>query len=200
MKLFSTHIPFETLADLAEGRAPKSDRESAAEHLSKCSTCTAELSKLESVMALMRTDDSEDAPRDVLSSVLNMFQQGKSEREPSLLRRLVATLTFDSMTSAPAFGVRSTQTQTRQLIYSVAENDIDLRISPQNELWIVAGQVLRPDCAGGQVELAGAAGSAVAVLNDLCEFSLPPVSPGKYSLRVKVADVEIEVSELELKG
>jgi anti-sigma factor RsiW len=198
MKLFSAHIPFETLADLAEGRAAKAEREAAAGHLSTCSTCAAELNKLESVIALMHTDDREDAPRDLLSYVINMFQQ--KEAEPSILRRLVATLSFDSMTTAPAFGFRSTQAESRQLLYSAEENDIDLRITPQNDLWMVVGQVLRPDCAGGQVELAGATGSVVAGLNDLCEFTLPPVSAGKYSLRVKTADVEIEVPELELKG
>jgi len=200
MKLFSTHIPFETLADLAEGQAAKTEREAAAGHLTTCSMCAAQLSKLESVMALMRTDESEDAPRDLLSYVINMFQQNRLERESSILRRLVATLTFDSMTTAPAFGVRSAQSEARQLLYSAEENDIDLRITPRNELWIVAGQVLRADCVGGQVELAGPTGSAVAPLNDLCEFTLPPVSAGKYSLRVKIADLEVEVPELELKG
>jgi anti-sigma factor RsiW len=198
MNLFSKHITFETLANLAEGRASTAEREANRQHLAECSTCAGELHHLQDVMGLMRTDKSQDAPRDVLNYAITLFQQ-KPAREPSLIRRLVATLTFDSMTTAPAFGVRSGQTQSRQLLFSAEENDIDLRITSVNNEWIVTGQILRPDCVGGRVEMEGATGAAAAVLNELCEFTLPAVPAGNYSLRVKMADIEVEVPELQLQ-
>lgn len=200
MKLFSSHIPFEKLADLAEGHASAVEQDAAARHLAICTECAGEMRRIENVLEIMRTDKSKDAPPDALRYVLNLFQQGQPEAEPSLLRRLVATLTFDSLTVAPAFGIRSGQTQSRQMLYSAEENDIDLRITLQNNQWIVAGQVLRPECIGGEVEMQGASGAAVAALNDLCEFTLPAVSPGSYLLRVKVADVVVEIPDLELNG
>jgi hypothetical protein len=33
----------------------------------------------------------------------------------------------------------------------------------------------------------------------LCEFKLPAIPVGNYSLRVRMSDVEIEIPELELK-
>jgi hypothetical protein len=33
----------------------------------------------------------------------------------------------------------------------------------------------------------------------LCEFTLPAIPPGTYSLTVRMQDVEIEIPKLELK-
>ena len=64
---------------------------------------------------------------------------------------------------------------------------------------IVAGQVIRESCGGGLVEISGATGSTQASLNALCEFTLPAVPIGKYSLRVIMPDVEIEIPDLDLE-
>jgi hypothetical protein len=37
-----------------------------------------------------------------------------------------------------------------------------------------------------------------AMLNEQCEFRLPPVPAGSYSMTVRVSDVEIEVPRLVL--
>lgn len=151
-------------------------------------------------MGLMRTDNSTDAPRDVLTYAMNIFRGRAQSTEPSLLRRIVAALSFDSsMNMAPAFGMRSGQAASRQLLYSAEQSDIDLRISSQDDQWIVAGQLLGEDCVGGRVEMEGENGSAVTGLNDLCEFTLPPVLPGSYTLRLRFGDVEVEIPQLELR-
>jgi hypothetical protein len=111
----------------------------------------------------------------------------------------VATLIFDSRTAAPAFGMRSLGSMSRQLIYSADEADLDLRITIQNEECLIAGQVIRDACAGGIVEISGAIGATQASLNELCEFTLPPLPVGNYSLRVTMSDVEIEIPEFEFK-
>jgi hypothetical protein len=148
----------------------------------------------------MKTDRSEDAPRDAVAYAVNIFRQQRQSREPSVLRRLIAALSFDSLNTAPAFGVRSGQSASRQLIYSAEENDIDLRLTLQDDMWIVAGQVLREDCVGGRVEFDGPSGLVSAELNETCEFTLPPVPPGNYLLRVLMSDVEVEVPRLELQA
>jgi hypothetical protein len=201
MKTTSQHIPFAKLADLAESRASADERAASALHLSSCSHCAGELQRLEQVMELMRTDTSADAPRDVLAYAMNIFRGREQSTERSLLRRIVAAVSFDSrLDIAPAFGVRSGQATTRQLLFSAEENDIDLRISSQDDQWMVAGQLLGRGCVGGRVELAGENGSAEAGLNDLCEFTLPPVSAGSYTLRLRISDAEIEIPQLELRA
>ena len=192
----STHISLETLADIAENRATGAVRETAIAHVITCTTCADTLRRLQLLIGTMRTDETQDAPRDVMLSAINIFT---TEKRPSL-RRIVATLIFDSRHSAPAFGLRSVHTTSRQLLYEAEQADLDLRVTVQNEECTLAGQVIGDACEAGLVEISGAAGSAEARLNELCEFTLPAVPAGNYSLRIRMADVEIEIPDLELKG
>lgn len=206
MKTDSNHIPFAELADLAEQRASADEGAKGAKlsgapaHLAECSACTQQLDRLGQVLQLMRTDSSTDAPRDVLAYAVNIFRPVESS-QPSILRRIVAALSFDSSSNlAPAFGVRAGQSSSRQLLYSAEENDIDIRITPEGESWIVAGQVLGEDCVGGRIELEGEDELAAADLNDQCEFLLPPVPAGIYAVRLRLGSAEVEIPQLELKN
>jgi hypothetical protein len=108
-------------------------------------------------------------------------------------------LTFDSRSAGPAFGMRSLHTAWRQLLYSAQESDVDLRIRVQNEECFITGQVIHEGCDGGFVEISGPGGSSQVSLNALCEFTLPTIPVGKYSLRVMLPDVDIEIPDLELE-
>ena len=191
----SAHIEFETLVDIAEARANLETLEPAMSHLAGCSTCADELNRLKQLIVMMRSDAADDAPHDVLEAALKIFQH-----EELQLPRIVAVLTFDSLNAGRALGMRSFHTASRQMLYSAQDTDVDLRIAVQNEECILTGQVIRRDCLGGRVTVAGSTGSAETTLNDLCEFTLPAVPVGVYSLVVKLHDVEIEIPELELKA
>lgn len=196
MKLTSQHIPFAKLTDLAEGRLASDERASSLAHVKDCSHCSAQLAQLDQIINLMRTDTMADAPRDVMADALGLFRQRKAAA-PSLVRRVLAALNFDSLQLTPAFGVRSGQMTSRQLLYTTGENDLDVRVTQSKEAWIVSGQVLG-NCAGGRVHLEGTSGAADAELNELCEFAFPPVPAGSYTLRLRLAETEIEVPEIEL--
>ena len=190
----SSHISLEILADIAEDRVTGAALDAALAHVSTCSECDNTLRRLRHLILTMKSDRAADAPRDVLLSTINMFSPSQSP-----LRRVVAILTFDSRSTGPAYGMRSLHTTSRQMLYSAQETDLDLRITVQNDECIVAGQIMRDGCTGGVVEISGATGSAEASLNELCEFTLPAVPVGNYSLKVRMLDVEIEIPELELK-
>lgn len=192
------HIGPEQLADLIDGRETQERRGQLLAHISECRQCSTEYRRLEHLIALMKTDRAESAPRDVLAQVVNLFPQWAESRPPSLVRRLMAALSFDSLTSAPAFGVRSGQAASRQLVYSAEGNDIDLRVTAEEDRWIVSGQLLRENCAAARVEIDGASGSASTALNDSCEFTLPPLPRGDYLLRILMPDLEIEIPHLDL--
>ena len=204
MKSAPGHIAFERLAEMAEGRVPAEETVAERTHLADCKRCSAQAAELARVTTLMRADTSVDAPRDLVFDAIQLFHSRRTESAPGLLRRIVAALTFDSSTRTPAFGVRSGQTApARQLLFGAGDFDVDLRLASGEEGWTVSGQVLGP-CEGGRVE-AFAAGthneaSARASLNDLCEFTLPPVPEGTYALRLRLNDTEIEIPELSLKA
>ena len=198
MNVSSSHISQETLADLAEDLLESKAREAALVHISTCPVCDAALLQLRKLVHLMRSDTAEDVSNEALAAAMNIFKRESRPASPLSLRRIVATLTFDSFKSTPAFGMRSGQTISRQLVYSAEESDLDLRITVQNDQCVVAGQVLRNGCIKGLVEISGAIGSTQTSLNELCEFIFPVLPLGNYVLRVKLEDVEIEVPELEL--
>lgn len=191
----TSHIPLETLADIVEDRATAGALRTATAHIATCSACDDTLRRLRQLVLMMRSDTATDAPRDVLMSAINIF----SPQRQTPLPRIIATLIFDSRNAGPAFGVRSLYMTSRQLLYSAQQADLDLRITIENEECVVAGQVIREGCVGGLVEISGASGSAEASLNELCEFKLPAIPVGNYSLRIRMSDVEIEIPELELK-
>jgi hypothetical protein len=204
MRNTSIHPPLEQLADLAEGRLDAEREREARAHLSSCRECAGQVATLESVTQLMRSDDSADAPRDVIFGAVRLFdsRRAAADERPGLLRRLVAALAFDSGSQRPAYGLRSGQPgAARQLLFSAGEGlDLDVRMEEGAGGWLVAGQVLGA-CEGGRAE-AFAEGSdepvAGADLNELCEFALPPLPSGRYALRLTLGGVEIEVSSLDL--
>lgn len=198
MKLTPKHLPFAQLADLAEGRLRSEEQTAARAHVSGCSRCSAQLAQLEKVFHLMRTDASEPAPRAALARVVGLFGARAAEEKPSAVRRLLAALSFDSAQLTPAFGLRSGQPAARQLLYTAGERDLDLRVQAGGAGVVVSGQVLGEECGGGRVELQGAGAAVAAHLNAQCEFALPPVPAGTYTLRVRMSDAEVEVSALEL--
>lgn len=198
MNIFSQHIPFPELADLADQNHLSSDQ--VREHLSACSQCSAQLEKLRQTIGLMRSDTADDTPAKLLENARNVFRsrplRREAGREPWLAQRVVAALAFDSRTAAPAFGLRSHRSGDRQLIYSTETADIEVRISPENE---VAGQILGATAgATGDVNLESASFSAHAKLNDLCEFSFGTVPAGTYKLSVHLPGLLVETPQLEL--
>jgi anti-sigma factor RsiW len=204
MRLTPRHIPFTRLADLTEGRLSPEETAEVRAHLAGCTSCSAQAAQLGHLTALMRADTSEDAPAELVASAVRMFRARRArDEEPGLLRRLVATLTFDSSSLRPAFGVRSGQAApARQLLFSAGDLDVDLRLAPGGEGWTVSGQVLGP-CEGGEVELIDAEGStaARATLNELCEFTLlPPTPDGTYTLRLRLDGAEVEIPGLSLSA
>jgi hypothetical protein len=195
MSIFSPHIPFTELTELAE--ATKTSPEALA-HLATCSECSNHLLSIRQTIGLMRSDAVQDAPAELVQHAKRIFRQKVVTSGPSFLKLIVAALTFDSLTTAPAFGLRSQATSDRQLIYSAEAADIDLRVTPENDQWQIAGQVLGVDCTSGDVELEGDGFSASAQLNELCEFAFGAVPAGAYKVLIRLPDVSIETPRLEL--
>ena len=193
MNIFSPHIPFTTLVDVADQNSATSDEIS--EHLSGCSHCSSQLEKIRQTIGLMRSDTIENPPTAFVEEARKFFRSRMASREPSLARRVVASLSFDSLTAAPAFGLRSQTSRGRQLIYSTETADIELRVSPENE---IAGQIIGATCEYGDVNLASEVFSASARLNELCEFSFGAVPAGTYKISVHLPGLLVDIPQLEL--
>jgi hypothetical protein len=191
------HIPFPRLVDLVEGRLPSDAQEQVRVHVAACPRCAEQVAWLERVIGLMRTDDAEEPPPPVIAGALDLFRSRGAPEAPGLRQRLKAALRFDSARAPLAPGLRSEAPGERQLLFNAEGFDMDLRIRPAGGLWELAGQVLGSE-SGGQVELQGPAGTNQTDLNDMCEFRLPPVPPGSYTLTLRLATVDVEIIDLEV--
>jgi hypothetical protein len=195
MNMTSQHIPYEQLADLASSSRPSEEAIQIRSHLAECAECASQFVRLGHRESLANLDIARVADSDPVANDTGF----SPEDEVNPLNRLVAVLSFDSRQLSPAFGVRSGRSVARQLLFSIGENDLDLRVAPDDGAWIVSGQVLG-NCESGQVVLRGANITERASMNELCEFYLPRVPPGSYSLLVQISNMEIEVPEFELRA
>lgn len=120
----------------------------------------------------------------------------------SALRQWAAVLSFDSWVApASALGLRSIGSPTRHLLYSARGRDIDLRITPTADGFVLVGQVLGPDCSGS-VELAGTGDSPqpvrAAALDDLGEFRISGLPRGVHLLTLRVGSDAIVLPPIDL--
>ncbi|HEU0294605.1 MAG TPA: zf-HC2 domain-containing protein [Anaerolineales bacterium] len=200
MSKVTNHIPFRHLVDYVEGNLPLDMRVDLELHVADCSRCAGELAQLERLVALMRTDTSQDASASVIQRAVDLFRPRtvRTSISSGLHGRILAALHFDSLGLAPAFGVRSGKPGVRQLLFHGGLDEIDLRIEPTGEAWTVSGQVLGKSTAYGRAILQGAVSISQAVLNELSEFTLPPVQAGTYKLILSLADVDVEIEEIRI--
>lgn len=125
---------------------------------------------------------------------------GPLARAATQLRRVLAVLSFDSgLAPAPALGLRSAGGGARHLVFNAGAHDVDLRIQAAGNGFDLAGQLLGP-AAGGRLEALSEAGGAAlaAELDELGEFRLRGLPPGRWFLSFQVADEAIELPPLEL--
>lgn len=196
MNILSPHLSFTELADVADEQSTPAAE--TLEHIDACSRCAKELQTLRQAIGLMRIDDIENAPASLIKNVRDMFRDRGANREPSRLARVLAALTFDSLTAKPAFGLRSGASAGRQLVYSTELADIDLRVSPQSGEWEIAGQILGSSHSGGKVNLESDSFCDSAELNELAEFGFQSVPSGIYTMFVQLPELEIELPPLQL--
>ncbi|MDQ3702548.1 MAG: zf-HC2 domain-containing protein [Chloroflexota bacterium] len=210
MSQSAPHPVHSQLADLVESRLPPEERDVVAAHVTSCPECTQEVAWLERTIDLMRSDASIDPPSHVLSRALRLFQtrpNALGEPPPAgvlgLLRQsLRAVLQSDSGERPLAFGLRTGVTAgARQLVYAAGDYAIEIRATPADRSWMLAGQVLGFDPGPGAaatVKVEGPAVRAETTLNEMQEFAFAPLPAGVYALRLRLPVADVEIAELTL--
>jgi anti-sigma factor RsiW len=190
------HLTFAIMVDLAEGRLETPAVQAAEAHLHTCTKCQAAMAGVHKLLAAMQADELLAPPPAVVARALQAFRPtAQAEGAPQVLvRKLLALLSFDSGIT-PSYGLRSGPAPVRQMLFTVEEFDIDLRIDSSGGGWRVAGQLLGGS-AGGEVKLSGAGGYYSAPLTELGEFLLEPLAGGLYRLTIVMPDIELALPEL----
>lgn len=205
----SNVLNFGRLLDWIEGRLSAEEAAAVAQAVEQADDATrAEIAWLRAFRAVSAKTVLAAPPRDTHAALIERFAEyAQRKRPPSLLRRLAATLTFDSGLQPAAAGMRGADVQepARQLIYSVEIADIALNIQPRQQSQNVdlIGQILPKSDAPADsfsVELTQsgmAIGSAAA--DDLGEFSFENLAPGEYELGLRSQHVDVRIAPVELR-
>ncbi len=155
--------------------------------------------KLEKIVDLMERDDSTDAPADSVKWAKNLFRQHVAAGEPSLIRRLIATLQASLSPETGLAGERSAGAAAeRQMLFTVDDFGVHINITGSNKIVSLRGQMLSERFAIGSARLSGEAGTITQPINDPGEFSFERVPAGNYSLTLRAGDTEIVIENLEL--
>ncbi len=199
MDFWTHHIPDEVLTDYAAGHAAAlSLRAHVRSHTQECRRCGKQLATLEKMLAAMRADHSRDAAPEMLAWASHVFRtRPRAQSAPaSLAKKIQAVLRIELSPFAPALGERSAPGPERQFLYQAGEYELDLRFAAQGGQWLISGQILGP-VTTGTVYLSSRTLSLSVPLNELAEFTLPPVPDGFYTLRAIGPELHIEVTDLQ---
>jgi len=195
------HIDTETALDLLEERLENAVARHWNDHLAACSMCSSELDTLQGFKESLKRPHLENAPEGMLASAVSLFQKPRNTAEPSRVRRVLANLTFDSL-SQPAFAGARGESATRQVVLSAEEFDIHVRVWATDESRELLGQI-QP--RGSKTFISSARlhllrnGERVssAEVNELGEFHFRYVPEGGLSLQIDLPHLTV-IGSLDL--
>ena len=154
---------------------------------------------IENILELMRLDDSVDAPADTIRWASNVFRTRAAERQPSLIKKLVAVFQMEIAPNKPAFGERSASTSiVRQILYRAEENAVDLRIEQIKKAFTIRGQVLGDGFAVSKVTLTDDMKTFQTTTNEASEFRFENIPAGSFQLTIQGSKVEIELKGVNI--
>jgi hypothetical protein len=200
-------IAFSQLVDWVEGRLPQKVAQAVEEQVAVADSATlADVAWLRKFVRATEDSVLESPPPEVRSTLIARFRaHAEGRRTPGLLKRVVATLTFDGGLR-PAVGVRSAGTQgaRRQLVYSVDDLDVALNFLPRarDKNFDLDGQVLpRDDVELGSFSvqlLQSESELGITATDDLGTFAFESIPSGVYEIILSTDRVEVSIAPVEL--
>ena len=152
--------------------------------------------ELESMEAFFRAEGLENPQRWVPERAKKISRQRHGEpAPPSALRRLIATLAFDSRAHPRPAGVRTVETRVRRLLFQAEGVEVDLEVQPSMHGLRLAGQVTigGSEVTTGSLRLSSSRGEHNARLDDAGEFRVDTLKPGSYRMEFRLDDRVIEI-------
>ena len=203
----SQDVEFTRLVDWVEGRLSEGEARAVEEQVAAAGSATrSDVAWLRAFERISEETVIASLPSGVREELIERFEAyAEGKQHPGLLRRLVATLTFDS-NLRPALGLRAAAVPEpqRQLVYSTGAADVALHVRPRphDEHFDLNGQILPVSSADsgtfGVQLLEGASEVATTATNDLGEFAFEAVSPGAYEVLASNERVEIRIPDVAL--
>jgi len=140
------HINAEKLMEYRDGQLTDDAKAVVDNHLSQCSSCSELKQELQQFMSFIESDASFEPPAEVLQWGVSLFQPILQPRESigGQVRKIVASLVFDTFDEPAVAGVRRVGAPPRQLLFRAGDVDVDVKIESveTNDRICLVGQVL----------------------------------------------------------
>jgi hypothetical protein len=138
------HLSAEELIDYLEGRASETTLGAVDTHISKCTDCLNMKQELQELTLTLQQDSAFEPPEELVQWGVNLFQPMLKPSTSGKLRRIVASLVFDTFKEPMLSGVRRAALPPRQLLFRAGDVDIDVKIeaTEANDRISLVGQVL----------------------------------------------------------
>ena len=138
------HLATQNLMDYMDGKASEVERATVDGHLASCSECKELKQELRVLMVQLQEDSAFEPPAELVQWGVSLFQPIIQPQTGGKLRRIIASLVFDTYDQPMMAGVRRVGAPPRQLLFRAGDVDVDVKIESMetNDRITLVGQVL----------------------------------------------------------
>jgi hypothetical protein len=126
-----------------DGQGTDVEKSTLEAHLADCKECSELKQEFQTLMVQLREDSSFEPPAEVVEWGVNLFQP-VMKPEKGGVRKIIASLVFDTFDQPMLAGVRRVGAPPRQLLFRAGDVDVDVKIESMeaNDRITLVGQVL----------------------------------------------------------
>jgi len=143
------HVSAEKLMEYMDGLLTDDAKTVISTHLAQCSDCSQTHQELQTFVLKLQSDSAYEPPAEVLQWGVSLFQPMLQPKETvgGKVRRIIASLIFDTFDQPAVAGVRRVGAPPRQLLFRAGDVDVDVKIesTDANDRISLVGQVLSND-------------------------------------------------------
>jgi len=190
------HVTAEAIVDYLDGRVAGPDQAAIEGHLASCADCEELKQEVHLFVSWLQNDAAFEPPADLVQWSINLFQPLATAKRDGI-RRMIASLVFDTFDQPMFAGVRRVGTPPRQLLFRAGEVDVDVKIEAMeaNDRITLVGQVLSggakfSDNTPVQLESRGIVRYRTRT-NVVGEFAFDEVPKDTYNLSVGLPEGQI---------
>ena len=140
------HVNAEKLMEYMDGQLTEEAKAMIDSHLSHCPDCLQTKQELQQFVTHLQSDSLFEPPADALQWGISLFQPMLQPKDTvgGKIRKIVASLVFDTFDEPMQVGVRRVGAPPRQLLFRAGDVDVDVKIESveANDRISLAGQVL----------------------------------------------------------
>jgi hypothetical protein len=127
-----------------DGQPTDVEKSTLEEHLTSCTECRELKQEFQNLTTRLREDSSFEPPADVVQWSVDLFQPVMQPESKGRLRKIIASLVFDTYDQPMLAGVRRVGAPPRQLLFRAGDVDVDVKIESMeaNDRITLVGQVL----------------------------------------------------------